>query len=429
MEMDFTTQDLSKEQIANIKKIGAKAEEYGIDPDLALAIAWRESNFINQINPASGTIGIMQINPRNAKGLNLKVEDLHNDDINIDAGLRILKENLDTFGGNERAALVAYNASPTTAKRYLASKESPDSLPAETKTYLEDIHSVRPLIADAGDEEEQETVRFERPSVSPVDKTSFSLGQEEEPSWVAEHPGLAGAGAGAASGIGEKLYQFGKESASKVRSDIIPDEAMKEAMKDAKNLSAGEKWAKAIGGPGGETVTDAAKNLQLAKNLRGGETLTPGRIILLPGEQERLDAIAAQKQAELEEKLTTKRAKASKYLKEKVPFYERGVEAGKVMSKGAAKVLSKLAPLSTTATGLIGGSQLGESAERFKRGDIKGGLLSGVSGAVNLAATQPFNPVLRGAAGLASIPLDIADYMYDPEQYSVVKESLKKKKD
>lgn len=425
--MDFTTQDLSKDQIANIKKIGAKAEEYGIDPDLALAIAWRESNFINQVNPKSGTIGIMQVNPRNAKGLNLKVEDLHNVDVNIDAGLRILKENLDTFGGNERAALVAYNASPTTAKRFLASKESPDSLPAETKTYLEDIDSVRPLVEGA--EEEEQISKFERPSVSPVDKTTFSLGQEEEPSWVAEHPGLAGAYAGAASGIGEKFYQFGKESGAKSRVDIIPDEAVKEAMKDAKNLSAGEKWAKAIGGPGGETVTDAAKNLQLAKNLRGGETLTPRGVILLPGEQERLDAIAAQKQAELEEKLTTKRAKASKYLKEKIPFYERGVEAGKVMSKGAAKVLSKFAPLSTATTGLIGGHEIGESIERFKKGDIKGGLLAGASGTANILATQPFNPVLRGVAGLASIPLDIADYMYDPEQYSVVKQALKKKKD
>ncbi len=408
--MDFTTQDLSKDQIANIKKIGAKAEEYGIDPDLALAVAWRESNFINQINPASGTIGIMQINPRNAKGLKLKVEDLHNDDVNIDAGMRILRENLDTFGGNERAALVAYNASPTTAKRYLASKENPDSLPAETKTYLEDIHSVRPLIADAG--EEEEVPRFERPSVSPVDKTTFSQGEEDEASWIAEHPSLAGAGAGAASGIGEKLYQFGKESASKVRSDIIPDEAVKEAM------SSGDKWAKAIGGPGGQDVSTAAKNYQMTKGLEGGETLTKSGIILPPGAQ-----------AKLEADLETKGQRLSRKLTEKYPMYKKGVEAGRVMSKGAARVLSKLAPLSTTATGLIGGSQLGESAERFKRGDIKGGLLSGVSGAANIAATQPFNPVLRGAAGLASIPLDIADFMYDPEQYSVVKESLKKKKD
>jgi hypothetical protein len=356
----------------------------------------------------------MQINPRNAKGLKLKVEDLHNDDINIDAGMRILRENLNTFGGNERAALVAYNASPTTAKRYLASKENPDSLPAETKTYLEDIHSVRPLIADAGDEEE--TTKFERPTASPVDKTSFPLGQEEdESSWIAEHPGLAGGAAGAASGIGEKLYQFGKESASKVRPDIISDEAMKEAMK---NTTSGDKWAKAIGGPGGQDVTTAARNLQLSKGLEGGETLTKSGVILPAGTQARLEA-----------DLETKGQRLSRKLTEKYPLYKKGVEAGRVMSKGAAKVLSKLAPATTTATGLIGGAQLGESAERFKRGDIKGGLLSGVSGATNLVATQPFFPVARGAAGLASIPLDIADFMYDPEQYSVVKESLKKKKD
>jgi len=423
MEMDFTKADLTEDQIANIKKIGAKAEEYGIDPDLALAVAWRENRFTMGADSPKGAIGIMQIMPGNAKGLGVKVEDLRNPDINIDAGMKILRENLDMFDGNERAALVAYNASPNTAKRYMKNKENPDTIPEETRIYLEDIHSVRPLIADA--EEEMEGPSFERPTASAVEKPSFASA-EEEAAWIAEHPGLAGAGAGAASGIGEKLYKYGQESVSKARPDIISDEAMKEAMK---STSSGDKWAKAIGGPGGQDVTTAAKNLQLSKGLEGGETLTKSGIILPAGEQEKLDAELAKKQAELEERLTTKRAKASKYLKEKVPFYEKGVAAGKVMSKGAAKILSKLAPVSTTATGLIGGSQLGESAERFKRGDIKGGLLSGVTGATNLVATQPFFPVARGAAGLASIPLDIADYMYDPEQYSVVKESLKKKKD
>jgi len=409
--MDFTTQDLSKEQVSNIKKIGAKAQEYGIDPDLALAIAWKESHFLNQINPESGTIGIMQINPRNAKGLNLKVEDLHDVDTNIDAGMRILKENLDTFGGNERAALVAYNASPTTAKRYLESKENPDSLPAETKTYLEDIHSVRPLVEGADEEE----VSFKRPSASPVDKNTYKAPEQDEASWISQHPSLTGAGAGAASGIGEKLYKYGQESASKAKIDPLISE---EAMKSAQTLTSGDKWATAIGGPGGKDVSTAAKNYQMTKGLEGGETLTRSGIILPPGAKEKLEA-----------DLETTGQKISRKLTEKYPLYKKGVEAGKVMSKGAAKVLSKLAPFSTTATGLIGGSQIGESAERFKRGDIKGGVLSGLSGAANIAATQPFNPVLRGAAGLASIPLDIADFMYDPEQYSVVKESLKKKKD
>jgi hypothetical protein len=327
--------------------------------------------------------------------------------------MKILRENLDMFEGNERAALVAYNASPNTAKRYMKNKENPDTIPEETRIYLEDIHSVRPLIADA-EEEEMEGPSFERPSASPVEKPSFAS-EEEEAAWIAEHPGLAGGAAGAASGIGEKLYQFGKESASKVRSDIIPDEAVKEAMK---NTTSGDKWAKAIGGPGGQDVTTAARNLQLSKGLEGGETLTKSGVILPAGTQARLEA-----------DLETKGQRLSRKLTEKYPLYKKGVEAGRVMSKGAAKVLSKLAPVSTTATGLIGGSQVGESIERFKRGDVKGGLLSGVSGAANLAATQPFNPLLRGAAGLASIPLDIADFMYDPEQYSVVKESLKRKKD
>ena len=427
MEMDFTKADLTEDQIANIKKIGAKAEEYGIDPDLALAVAWRENRFTMGADSPKGAIGIMQVMPGNAKGLGVKVEDLRNPDINIDAGMKILRENLDMFDGNERAALVAYNASPNTAKRYMKNKENPDTIPEETRIYLEDIHSVRPLIADA-EEEEMDGPSFERPTASPTNKPSFASA-EEEAAWIAEHPGLAGGAAGAASGIGEKLYKYGQESVSKVKTDIISDEAMKEAMK---STTSGDKWSKPVVGsmgPGGESVAEAARNYRIQKELPGGETVTRGGIILLPGEQERLDAIAAQKQAELEERLTTKRAKASKYLKEKIPFYEKGVEAGRVMSKGAAKVLSKLAPISTTTTGLIGGSQVGESIERFKRGDVKGGLLSGVSGAANLAATQPFFPVARGAAGLASIPLDIADFMYDPEQYSVVKESLKRKKD
>jgi len=412
MEMDFTKADLTKDQIANIKKIGAKAEEYGIDPDLALAVAWRENRFTMGADSPKGAIGIMQIMPGNAKGLGVKVEDLRNPDINIDAGMKILRENLDMFDGNERAALVAYNASPNTAKRYMKNKENPDTIPEETRIYLEDIHSVRPLIADA--EEEMEGPSFERPTASAVEKPSFASA-EEEAAWISEHPGLAGAGAGAASGIGEKLYKYGQESVSKARPDIISDEAMKEAMK---STTSGDKWAKAVGGPGGEDVVTAARNLQLSKGLEGGETLTKSGVILPAGAQARLEA-----------DLETKGQRLSRKLTEKYPLYKKGVEAGRVMSKGAARVLSKLAPFSTTATGLIGGAQLGESAERFKRGDIKGGALSGLSGATNLIATQPFFPVARGAAGLASIPLDIADFAYDPEQYSVVKESLKKKKD
>jgi soluble lytic murein transglycosylase-like protein len=147
MEMDFTKVKLNKEQQNNAFLIGSKAQEVGIDPDLALAFAWRENRFQTKGKSPKGATGIMQIMPANAKAYGYSVEDLQDPNHNIDIGLRLFKENLDMFQGNERAALVAYNANPNVAKRYLKNGEDPNVIPEETRTYLEDIHSVRPLVA------------------------------------------------------------------------------------------------------------------------------------------------------------------------------------------------------------------------------------------------------------------------------------------
>jgi len=104
----------------------------------------------------------MQIMPANAKAYGYAVEDLQDPNHNIDVGLRLFKENLDMFDGNERAALVAYNANPNVAKRYLKNGEDPNVIPEETRTYLEDIHSVRPLVAtvEAGEVCKFKTITF-----------------------------------------------------------------------------------------------------------------------------------------------------------------------------------------------------------------------------------------------------------------------------
>ena len=146
-EMDFTKVKLSKEQITNANLVADKAIEYGIDPDLALSVAWKESNFKMGSDSSKGAIGIMQVMPANAKGLDLKKEDLRDPLINVDAGMRILKENLDRYK-NPRAALVAYNASPDTADKYVKANEDFDVLKPETKNYLEDIHTVYSLHPD-----------------------------------------------------------------------------------------------------------------------------------------------------------------------------------------------------------------------------------------------------------------------------------------
>jgi hypothetical protein len=145
--MDFSK--LSPEQKQYALAIADKASEMGVDPDLALAVAFRESSFNPNAlgqpikgDPNRRAIGLMQIDPVNAKGLKMTIEDLADPEKNIAAGIQILRENLDRYKGHTRAALVAYNSSLATAKKYLASNEDFSTLPAETIKYLEDIDAI-----------------------------------------------------------------------------------------------------------------------------------------------------------------------------------------------------------------------------------------------------------------------------------------------
>ena len=141
---------LSPEQKQYALAIADKAREMGVDPELALAVAAAESSFNPKAigvpikgDPNRRAIGLMQIDPVNAKGLKMTLEELHDPDKNIAAGIQILRENLDRYKGHTRAALVAYNSSLATAKNYLASDEDFSTLPLKTKKYLEDIDAIR----------------------------------------------------------------------------------------------------------------------------------------------------------------------------------------------------------------------------------------------------------------------------------------------
>jgi len=145
--MDFAK--LSADQKQYALAIADKAREMGVDPELALAVAFNESKFDPKAigdpikgDPNRRAIGLMQIDPVNVKGLKMTLEDLNDPDKNIAAGIQILRENLDRYKGNTRAALVAYQSSLDYAKKYLASNEDFDVLPAATRKYLEDIDAM-----------------------------------------------------------------------------------------------------------------------------------------------------------------------------------------------------------------------------------------------------------------------------------------------
>lgn len=103
-----TEQAATPEQVQPL--IVQMAQRLGVDPDLALAVASRESRFNPAARSPKGAIGVMQLMPETAQELGVDPYDLAQ---NIEGGVRYLKQQLERFGGNVDLALAAYNAGPT----------------------------------------------------------------------------------------------------------------------------------------------------------------------------------------------------------------------------------------------------------------------------------------------------------------------------
>lgn len=93
----------------------AAAEKYNVDPRLAKAVAIAESNMNQDDISDAGAIGVMQLMPETARGLGV---DPYDREQNIDGGVRFLGQMLQTFNGDVRKAVAAYNAGPGAVKKY-----------------------------------------------------------------------------------------------------------------------------------------------------------------------------------------------------------------------------------------------------------------------------------------------------------------------
>lgn len=112
--------------------IDEAASRHNVDPNLVRALIKVESNFNPHAVSRKGAMGLMQLMPGTARTLN--VVNPFDPSENIDAGVRHLKQLLESFGGDLKLSLAAYNAGSGAVRR---NKGVPPY--AETQNYVRQI--------------------------------------------------------------------------------------------------------------------------------------------------------------------------------------------------------------------------------------------------------------------------------------------------
>jgi soluble lytic murein transglycosylase len=126
--------------------IRQQAQEKQLDPALIAAVIYSESRFRDQTSNA-GAIGLMQVTPATASaiaqqsgGTQFTVQDLENPEINIRYGTYHLRALLDRYGGNEVAALAAYNAGSGNVDKWGGADLSVNDIRfPETQAYVDEV--------------------------------------------------------------------------------------------------------------------------------------------------------------------------------------------------------------------------------------------------------------------------------------------------
>lgn len=114
---------------AIVDKVSA---EHGLDPSLAKAVIKVESNYNADATSHAGAMGLMQLMPATAASLG--VENPYDINQNINGGIKLLKSLLDSFNGDIKLTLAAYNAGGPRVREYGGVPPIP-----ETQNYVKKV--------------------------------------------------------------------------------------------------------------------------------------------------------------------------------------------------------------------------------------------------------------------------------------------------
>lgn len=407
--MAIDWKSLSDDQILIADKIIAEAQKQGVDPQLALSIGYLESSF--NPNPptakdprtgkATSATGPMQLTTGAAKDAGIK--DRHDVDENIKGGVTYIKQGLEKYNDPYLAAL-RYKEGDDVVQSYLESKDA-SVIPDTGIQYWDRLstHYTAPTkkgVSVAGKEDEEEDYRTSAPPTQKATTEDETFLQQVGP----------GATAGTTAGFAQwrlnkqfedKMNQA-REAEMKAKASQVPP---------TEEEFTGDKWSrKVVGGqgPGGESVTEAAKNYQLQKGLPSGEKVNRAGIILPVGAQEEIRRQEVEQQKLQQQQLVAQQQEDSQ-LKNKI-------------GRGALNLFKNLkySPIANVAGGIGFGINAKEAMKRYREGDTLGAGISGLNAAFNAGALVPWSPnpymdVIKGGSLIGSAamtPLDIAYRQY-----------------
>lgn len=439
--MEFVDK-LDEEQRGNALMIAKEAKRMGLNPRLAVSVAYQESGLRTPEKPgAHGEIGIMQIKPTTAEMIGFSREAIEKPDENIKAGLTYLKMGVDKFG-DPVLAVAGYNAGHD--HPYFTNPEK--GLPDSTKNYLRSIKSLGGFTQPAQEGEEGVAEEADAGGPGTVEVSEQDLAKQKARILT----DVIGAGAGAATAKGLQVGSDVMETAKAIGANARAQAAAAQA-----GMAAGAPGAPGAPGarpgglpaPGGPLQGPPAGG-KMTQNWIGAQDTTGayrdvGMKARSMGEAHQMKEAAIQAENKIRQIAPEMRQvpeRAGLFLPEQTGSGPRGARTVPIgpppqppgpsplqRVAGAAKTGAGAVARSPVTMGALGGLGAAESGQefydRYKKGDIPGMVLSGIGTVGGLASVVP-HPIVRGIGVGASAVSPLALYLLDKMRGKVPPEAL-----